>query len=43
MYFIERKHMTSVYELAEIPNLPQMAYRHFMDYEDEVLYLLSGG
>ncbi|MDE6053950.1 MAG: adenylyltransferase/cytidyltransferase family protein [Lachnospiraceae bacterium] len=35
--------MTSVYELAEIPNLPQMAYRHFMDYEDEVLYLLSGG
>lgn len=42
LIFIEKKYMTSAYELAEISDLPQMAYQHFMDCEDEVLYLLSG-
>lgn len=41
--FIEMKKMTSVYEITDILDLPQMVYTHFMNYDDEVLYLLSDG
>lgn len=40
--FIDREHMTSVYQLDDINNLAETAYQHFMSYEDEVLYLLNG-
>lgn len=35
--------MTSVYEITDISDLVQTAYRHFMNYEDEVLYILCKG
>lgn len=41
--FVERDKMTSVYEIGNISDLPQEAYRHFMNYEDEVLYILDDG
>lgn len=41
--FIQLKDMTSVYEIRDILDLPQKAYTHFMNYDDEVLYLLSEG
>ncbi|MDE7200884.1 MAG: hypothetical protein K2O91_03030 [Lachnospiraceae bacterium] len=41
--FIEMKNMTSVYEITDILDLSQMAYVHFMNYNDKVLYLLSDG
>ena len=41
--FIEMKNMTSVYEITDILDLPQMAGAHFMNYDDKVLYLLSDG
>ena len=42
-FFIARESMISVFELAHISNLPEMAYHHFMNYENEVLYLLNEG
>lgn len=41
--FITVENMTSVYEITDILDLPQTAYTHFMDYDDEVLYLLRDG
>ncbi len=41
--FIARENMTSVYELTSVSNLPDIAYYHFMNFEDEVLYLLNEG
>lgn len=41
--FIERKNMTTVYEVTDILDRPQTAYDHFMNYNDEVLYLLKEG
>ncbi len=39
--FIARENMTSVYELASVSDLSDQAYYHFMNCEDEVLYLLK--
>lgn len=39
--FIARENMTSVYELASVSNLSDKAYYHFMNCDDEVLYLLK--
>lgn len=39
--FIARESMTSAFELASISNLSEMAYHHFMNYENEVMYLLN--
>lgn len=41
--FIEKENMTSVYEITMISNLPQTFYEHFMQYDDEVIYVLKEG
>lgn len=41
--FIEKENMTSVYEITNISNLPQTFYEHFMQYDDEVIYVLKEG
>ena len=41
--FIARENMTSAYDLESVSNLSDIAYYHFMNYEDEVLYLLYEG
>lgn len=39
--FIDREHMTSVYQLDDIKNLAETAYRHFMEHEEEIIYILE--
>lgn len=39
--FIEKAYMTSIYEMTDISRLPQEAFQHFLNYEDEILYILS--
>ncbi|MCM1154143.1 MAG: adenylyltransferase/cytidyltransferase family protein [Ruminococcus flavefaciens] len=39
--FILMKDMTSIYRMPDIWNLSEMAYRHFLNYEDEVLYIIE--
>ncbi len=39
--FIEKADMASIYKTADISNLAQIAYYHFMNCEDEVLYILN--
>lgn len=39
--FIEKEDMASIYITADISNLAQIAYYHFMNCEDEVLYILN--
>lgn len=41
--FIKKENMTSVYEITMISNLPQTFYEHFMQYDDEVIYVLKEG
>lgn len=41
--FIARENMTSVYSITNISQLPYAAYQHFMNYEDEVLYIERAG
>lgn len=41
--FIDRNKMTSVYEIEDSQNLPYKAYHYFMNHEDEIIYILSGG
>ncbi|MBD5521746.1 MAG: adenylyltransferase/cytidyltransferase family protein [Lachnospiraceae bacterium] len=43
LVFLSKKDMTSVYELEDILDLPDVAYYHFMHYEDEVLYIHKAG
>lgn len=40
---IKKENMTSVYEITTISNLPQTFYEHFMQYDDEVIYVLKEG
>lgn len=39
--FIEKACIASIYDIADISTLPQTAFDHFMNYEDEVLYIIS--
>lgn len=39
--FIQREDMTSIYEMADISDMPEIAYQHFMNYEEEVLYIVN--
>lgn len=41
--FIHWNKMTSVYEIEDSQNLPYKAYHYFMNHEDEIIYILSGG
>ena len=41
--FIEKENMTSVYEITMISNLSRTFYEHFMQYDDEVIYVLKEG
>lgn len=43
LFFVPRQDMTSVYELDAISDLSETAYWHFMNHEEEILYLLNGG
>ena len=40
---IKKEEMTSVYEITTISDLPQTFYEHFMQYDDEVIYVLNEG
>lgn len=40
-YFIAKENMDSIYELESISNLSETAYCHFLNCEDEILYLLK--
>lgn len=42
VHFISRENMTSVYDLKDIIDLSEKAYFHFMNYEEEILYILEG-
>ncbi|MDE6054298.1 MAG: hypothetical protein K2G55_11155, partial [Lachnospiraceae bacterium] len=42
-FFIARENMTSVYRLEEITDLAETAYRHFMNHEEEIIYVLNRG
>ena len=39
--FIAKENMSSICEIANISNLPEFAYCHFMKYDEEVLYILD--
>lgn len=39
--FIDKAHMTSVYNLENISNLAETAFYHFMHYEEEIIYFLE--
>lgn len=39
--FIEKAYMDSIYEAKDISRLPRIAFSHFMNYEDEILYILN--
>lgn len=41
VYFIPRENMTSVYNSEDIMDLSEKAYFHFMNYEEEILYILE--
>lgn len=41
-FFISRENMTAAYELKDIINLPEKAYFHFMNYDEEIIYFLEG-
>lgn len=41
MKFIEKAYMDSIYEATDISRLPRIAFSHFMNYEDEILYILN--
>lgn len=41
--FIRKENMTSVCEITITSNLPQTFYEHFMQYDDEVIYVLKEG
>lgn len=41
--FVAKENMTSVYELEDISNLPEMAYHYFINNDNEILYLLKEG
>lgn len=40
-FFIARENMTSVYQLEEIVDLAETAYRHFMNHEEEIIYIAN--
>ncbi len=43
LVFLPRENMSSVYEVEDISDLPDMAYCHFMNSEDEILYVHKAG
>lgn len=43
MYFVDAEELTTVIEVSDLKDDPDLVYNHFMNYGDEVFYVLENG